>query len=538
MAADIFRGLGIGFDAVLEAYDSLPNSMKDSSKYPPYRIHQKSNDCFLVEVDVAGFDKEEISISLSDMTLKVHVKEDDEAFYDSLEDGCYMVFLVSRFFDLEKASVERGVLSMKFVNSFKQKRDIEITFDGTSSVVSTPEPPGTPWAPVIEAPKVVAPVVETPVLDVPSPVSEPNVVTPPVVEAPVTVVEPTPKPEPLPAETKVIVVNQNDYTVPTTSVAVPPELPQVVQAQVRVEPLINTVSKDPQVHINLVPASNIKMTTETVWIPTADPTKSDIIVTMDPKTSEALSNANVDAAQVVGEAIKQANPVLPPRNDDGLVPVESANTPMAFPINVPEVVQETLQSPLADQVPHSELSTSEDQLVVEEPVPQTPSVISSAFESTPSESSAVVYTTVEVPQVVSQEHATEDSVLSTETPSSPSVGYSPEGVPDVATSVIVPEVSEPVSSPEVQPVLEPFQPVVVEDVPEVVHEIEPVVLSEPVSVSSEEDNTASKVAPSESIQTTTDVPSDQPVSTPPEAPVEKESPPPVATFQLPMINSQ
>jgi molecular chaperone IbpA len=64
-----FERWAIGFDPLFETLKTISSDSKMSS-YPPYNIF-KSKDNYILEIAVAGFSKEDIKISVKELTLTV-----------------------------------------------------------------------------------------------------------------------------------------------------------------------------------------------------------------------------------------------------------------------------------------------------------------------------------------------------------------------------------------------------------------------------------------------------------------------------------
>ena len=431
--------IGIGFDSILEAFESLgPILNRAENEHPPFRIGKVSNNHYAVEVDVAGYEHDDISIDLSDIVLKISMNhEKDDNFYTGIDTDVYMLFLVSRNFHLSETSVKNGILYMTFINTYTDKRLMSIDF-ATSEVIANDAAPravevtkvtvetvvaefaiAVPEVKVVPAP-VAIPVMELPVVEVPvviEPVPEPvvepvvvaEIVPEPVVVAEV-VPEPTPEvgvvevvpevpvPEPTPEvvvvevvpevpvpvieivldeKVEVVVVNADDKTSPTTAVSVPLEMTPVVEVVVTAEPLIDVASEVPQVHIELVPlVSDAPILHDEVVVPiaTSNPEKTDVSIILDPVSAEILANANVDIVDVVTKAIEESKTELPP-----VVIIEPTPEP------TPEVVvAEAVPEPVIEVVPEP---TPE---VVAEVVAETPVVV--VVEPTPVVSEDVLVT--------------------------------------------------------------------------------------------------------------------------------------------------
>ena len=68
-----FRPLTIGFDRLFEDMERISNI---SDNFPPYNVIKSSDDTYLIELAVAGFDKSELSIEFKDSVLKIEGKKE------------------------------------------------------------------------------------------------------------------------------------------------------------------------------------------------------------------------------------------------------------------------------------------------------------------------------------------------------------------------------------------------------------------------------------------------------------------------------
>jgi len=68
-----FRPFTIGFDRLFEDMERISNI---SDNFPPYNVIKSSDDTYLIELAVAGFDKSELSIEFKDSVLKIEGKKE------------------------------------------------------------------------------------------------------------------------------------------------------------------------------------------------------------------------------------------------------------------------------------------------------------------------------------------------------------------------------------------------------------------------------------------------------------------------------
>jgi len=63
-----FRPFTIGFDRLFEDMERISNI---NDNFPPYNVIKSSEDSYIIELAVAGFDNKELSIEFKDSVLKV-----------------------------------------------------------------------------------------------------------------------------------------------------------------------------------------------------------------------------------------------------------------------------------------------------------------------------------------------------------------------------------------------------------------------------------------------------------------------------------
>ncbi len=96
----LFDPLFIGFDKFFENYSNVTPS------YPPYNVIQHDEKSYLIEVAVAGFNKNDIEITEQDGVLKIEGQHSEDH-----PDSKYL---------------HRGVAARKFVRMFNLHDDIKV----------------------------------------------------------------------------------------------------------------------------------------------------------------------------------------------------------------------------------------------------------------------------------------------------------------------------------------------------------------------------------------------------------------------------
>ena len=107
----------IGFDRI---FDNFENRYQHSTtNYPPYNVLKHDDNTFEVEIAVAGFDKEEISVEVDQDQLVIkgrRTKDEDTEKY--LHRGLAArdferVFTLAEYMEVGEAELTNGILSVK-----------------------------------------------------------------------------------------------------------------------------------------------------------------------------------------------------------------------------------------------------------------------------------------------------------------------------------------------------------------------------------------------------------------------------------------
>ena len=73
------RSLFVGFESLFDELEGIHNSARSGNdNYPPHNIVKISDEKFLIELAVAGFNESDISLEVKDGILKVRGKTSDE----------------------------------------------------------------------------------------------------------------------------------------------------------------------------------------------------------------------------------------------------------------------------------------------------------------------------------------------------------------------------------------------------------------------------------------------------------------------------
>jgi len=123
----------IGLDRIFE--NMMPRiDQLNSTNYPPYNIIALDNDNYVIEVAVAGFTKDEITVTTKDGTLTIegkHVDKTEDENLNYLHRGISSrafkrEFALADYVEVEDAKIEDGILKIslkrELPESMKPKR--------------------------------------------------------------------------------------------------------------------------------------------------------------------------------------------------------------------------------------------------------------------------------------------------------------------------------------------------------------------------------------------------------------------------------
>lgn len=77
----------VGFDSIINELDALLNAQTPTSTFPPHNIIKLDDYQYIVELAIAGFTKQEVTITLKDGLLEVKGQKNPEAEVQYLHKG-------------------------------------------------------------------------------------------------------------------------------------------------------------------------------------------------------------------------------------------------------------------------------------------------------------------------------------------------------------------------------------------------------------------------------------------------------------------
>ena len=126
----------IGFDRTFDTLSLLANSKQQTSNYPPYNIRKVSEDKYTIELAVAGFSEEDITIEVKEGILAIvgETSEDERAYvHKGISSRKFeKSFRISEFVVVDGANLVDGVLVIDLrVELPEEKRPRKINIGST-----------------------------------------------------------------------------------------------------------------------------------------------------------------------------------------------------------------------------------------------------------------------------------------------------------------------------------------------------------------------------------------------------------------------
>ncbi len=124
----------IGFTREVDRLNTLHKN-NSSVSYPPYNVIRFDEDTYSLDLAVAGFDKEDLDISVKDNNLiikgdKKPVEEDGEYVYRGIATRKFTrSFALGEYMEVAEANVKNGILSvyiLRVVPEEKKPKQISI----------------------------------------------------------------------------------------------------------------------------------------------------------------------------------------------------------------------------------------------------------------------------------------------------------------------------------------------------------------------------------------------------------------------------
>lgn len=133
------RSLFIGFDPILNELERIHSAGRSQDNYPPHNVVKIDNDNFNIELAVAGFSEEDISVEVKDgiLLIKGQQSDDDREYaHKGISSRKFeKSFRLSEFVVIDGADLVNGILVVNArveVPEERRPRKIEIGSAGAS----------------------------------------------------------------------------------------------------------------------------------------------------------------------------------------------------------------------------------------------------------------------------------------------------------------------------------------------------------------------------------------------------------------------
>jgi len=135
------RSLFVGFDVLIDDLERIHSSARSGDNYPPHNVVKVDNENYLIELAVAGFTEDDLSVEVKDGILKISGEIKDQGDTEYVHKGISSrkfekSFRVSEFVVIDGANLRDGILVVNArveVPEEKRPRKIEIGSAGATT---------------------------------------------------------------------------------------------------------------------------------------------------------------------------------------------------------------------------------------------------------------------------------------------------------------------------------------------------------------------------------------------------------------------
>lgn len=137
---DLFPKLdrwSIGYDSFFNEFQNLAKQATKAASYPPYDVVNYDDDTTLVSIAVAGFDKDDLTISVTDGVLQVGGAK---KVTEELEDGpkvtsehkgiaqrpFHLTFAIAEYYEVVGSRLENGMLYISLRKNLPEEKKPKI----------------------------------------------------------------------------------------------------------------------------------------------------------------------------------------------------------------------------------------------------------------------------------------------------------------------------------------------------------------------------------------------------------------------------
>lgn len=120
---DKYMPYTIGFDSFFNTLDSLTGT--DIKGYPHYNIKKLNDNKWIIELAIAGFDKDNINIEVKDsiMTISGELESSDEYIYKGISSKKFSKsFTLAEYTEVKSAEMKNGILSISLEKNIPEDK--------------------------------------------------------------------------------------------------------------------------------------------------------------------------------------------------------------------------------------------------------------------------------------------------------------------------------------------------------------------------------------------------------------------------------
>ena len=133
----------VGFDRVFDLLDEASRWAGEDNNYPPYNIERTGEDQYRISLALAGFTRDEITITAEQNVLTVEgsrsEKGERQYLYKGISARAFRrVFSLAEYVEVKGASFEDGLLKIELVRALPEAmkpRQIAIGGDGQTRTI-------------------------------------------------------------------------------------------------------------------------------------------------------------------------------------------------------------------------------------------------------------------------------------------------------------------------------------------------------------------------------------------------------------------
>jgi HSP20 family molecular chaperone IbpA len=413
--------VSVGYDKLFKTFDKLAKDEVSLIWYPPYNIRKTTASEYVIDVELTGYDKGDISakiegdalvITAPGKDLFVDPEGDDVYYHQGIWPGgeLYAKFWIAEGLELAEATYSGGIVSFKFQDSTVLKPAYVVPIGPFDTPAESK-----PFEPVFNSEG--------------EPVGRKDIDT-----GEVSAYEPEARID------VAVVVNEENKKAPTVEVVALDPMPQIVELEV--EALVDEVDKksaEPQATLILNDATYEVVPDNVVTeVIKTEEGKSDIVVAVTVEDHAELTEAGIDINKVLTDAIAKsevAAPELPAPVDEPsstVIEVPATGTGDIVEVVIPEVLPSVVEATVEDgQVVLTDTSASipEDATVI--PVVSAPGQPDIAVAVTPETQVALDELGIDVVKDVSA------AVIESKVEVAPAEVIPPPVFPDIAELPVI-----------------------------------------------------------------------------------------------------